>query len=196
MKILIAGDSFASTARSIHDNTGWPIKLAQSHEVTNVAQAGVSEYKIIKQLHAQNLDAYDAIIVAHTSPNRVHVKLHPLHSESRTHYACDLLYRDLEDSNSSDPVVQAALAYFQHIFDPEYYLDLYCMMLSTCNHMTQHRPTLHVSFFNNNVDTPFEHFTCLYNVYRKHPGSVNHLSRTGNAAAHRIIDSWLRNLNC
>lgn len=193
MKVLIAGDSFATRSSTIHDNVGWATRIAQQHEVTNVAQAGVSEYKIIKQLHAQNLNEYDAIIVSHTSPNRVHVKHHPLHAESKTHYACDLIYRDLEESDSDHPTVKAGLAYFQHVFDPDYYLDIYCMMLSTCNHMTKHRPTLHVTFFNNNLDTPFEHFQCLYNVYRKHPGSVNHLNRIGNAAAHRIIDSWLQN---
>lgn len=196
MKILIAGDSFATHSRSMHDNMGWPMQIAQTHEVTNVAQAGVSEYKIIKQLHAQNLNAYDAIIVVHTSPNRVHVKQHPLHADSQTHYACDLIYQDLEASESDDPVVHAGLEYFRHVFDPEYYLDIYCMMLSTCNHMTKHRPTLHVSFFDNRVATPFEHFNCLYNVYRKHPGSVNHLNRTGNTAAYRIINSWLQNLDC
>ena len=48
---------------------GWS-KLAKQHDVTNVAQAGVSEYKILKQLHNAELKDYDAIIVSHTSPSR------------------------------------------------------------------------------------------------------------------------------
>ena len=36
-----------------------------SHNVTNVAQAGVSEYKILKQIRNADLDNYDAVIVSH-----------------------------------------------------------------------------------------------------------------------------------
>ena len=48
MKILVAGDSFAAEWPG---DDGWVKLLAQSHEVTNVAQAGCGEYKIFKQIY-------------------------------------------------------------------------------------------------------------------------------------------------
>ena len=56
MKLLLAGDSFA--AEWPGENV-WPKLLAKQHDVTNVAQAGVSEYKILKQLHNAELKDYD-----------------------------------------------------------------------------------------------------------------------------------------
>ena len=47
LRILIAGDSFAAEWPGTH---GWSKMLAEHHDVKNVAQAGVSEYKILKQL--------------------------------------------------------------------------------------------------------------------------------------------------
>ena len=52
MKLLVAGDSFAAEWPG---NSGWVKLLAQEHPVTNVAQAGVSEYKILKQVQNENL---------------------------------------------------------------------------------------------------------------------------------------------
>ena len=50
MKILICGDSFAADWTVKYPGQGWPNMLAEIHEVTNLAQAGCSEYKILKQL--------------------------------------------------------------------------------------------------------------------------------------------------
>ena len=47
LRILIAGDSFAAEWPG---NNGWVKLLSQKFSVTNVAQAGVGEYKILKQL--------------------------------------------------------------------------------------------------------------------------------------------------
>jgi len=195
MKVLVAGDSFAVRKNTNHDNTGWPQLLAQEYQITNVAQAGVSEYKIIKQLQSQTLDEFDALVVVHTSPFRVHVQTHALHTTSPTHQYCDLIYQDLLSSDSTQPQILAALGYFQYIFDTEYYLDLYKMFLSTCNYMTKNHNVLHVSFFNNQIHTPFTEFRCLHEVFNKHPGSVNHLSKIGNLSTYRIINTWLQNPN-
>ncbi len=43
-KLLIAGDSFA--ADWLSGESGWPNLLANEYDVTNVAQAVCSEYKI------------------------------------------------------------------------------------------------------------------------------------------------------
>ena len=58
-KILVCGDSFA-TDHSVNDPVaiGWSSMLANLYDVTNCAQAGVSEYKIIEQIKNQNLNYY------------------------------------------------------------------------------------------------------------------------------------------
>ena len=43
MKLLVAGDSFVAEWPG---DEGWVKLLANDYDVTNVAQAGVSEYKI------------------------------------------------------------------------------------------------------------------------------------------------------
>lgn len=196
MNLLIAGDSFAVRSRSVHDNIGWSQLLAQHHQTTNVAQAGISEYKIIKQLQSQDLSQYDAIVISHTSPFRVHVNHHPLHAHKPSHQHADLIFHDLQYAHSDHPVVTAGLEYFRHVFDSQYYQDLYSMFMSTVNVMTKNHPALHVCFFNNQLSTPFDNFICLHHVYDKNPGSVNHLNRRGNITTFNLINSWLQNLDC
>ena len=50
-KLLIAGDSFAADWSKKYKNAcGWVNTLCEDYDVTNVAQAGASEYKIYNQL--------------------------------------------------------------------------------------------------------------------------------------------------
>ena len=96
MKILITGDSFAADWTIKYPNIcGWPNMLAKEYSVTNVAQAGVSEYKIWKQIKCQNLQNFDIVIVSHTSPSRVHTFHHPIHSKDKLHYNADLMLNDI-----------------------------------------------------------------------------------------------------
>ena len=56
MHLLIIGDSFAADwSVKYADKKGWPNFLAEKYSVTNLAQAGCSEYKIKKQLDSVNL---------------------------------------------------------------------------------------------------------------------------------------------
>ena len=56
MKILICGDSFAADFRITDTNAlGWCNLLEEKYTVVNRAQAGVSEYKILKQIELQVL---------------------------------------------------------------------------------------------------------------------------------------------
>ena len=56
-KILIVGDSFAADWSIKHKEcNGWVNMLCDDFFVTNIAQAGVSEYKIYKQLLSQDIN--------------------------------------------------------------------------------------------------------------------------------------------
>ena len=97
MHVLIVGDSFAADWSAKHcDLFGWPNLLAKHHTVTNLAQAGVSEYKIYKQLISVDLSQFDLVIVAHTSPYRVVTRSHPVHYNNSLHKHADLLFGDIE----------------------------------------------------------------------------------------------------
>jgi len=130
LKILVAGDSFAAEWPG---NSGWVKLLAQEHPVTNVAQAGVSEYKILKQIQNENLQDYDAVIVSHTSPSRVHTLDHPLHKDG-LHKDCDLLWTDIEDRPSLfNPSLKAAKGYFKYHYDDNYYQTIYSLLRKEIN---------------------------------------------------------------
>ena len=62
MNVLIAGDSFAAEWPG---SNGWVKLLAKNYDVTNVAQAGVSEYKILQQIKNANLNKYDLVMICH-----------------------------------------------------------------------------------------------------------------------------------
>ena len=73
VKILIMGDSWAADWSQKHSEyLGWPNILAEDHDVTNIAQAGVSQYSIVKQLHSVKPYDYDKVICSITSPYRVY----------------------------------------------------------------------------------------------------------------------------
>ena len=91
-KILIAGDSFAADWTVKHIGGGWVNLLTKDFKVKNVAEAGVSEYKIYKQLLNQNLVDYDHIIVSHTSAYRIPIEEHPIHKDDILHNNCDLIF--------------------------------------------------------------------------------------------------------
>ena len=77
MRVLIAGDSFAADWQVKYPTqAGWPNLLVDKYTVTNIAQAAVSEYKILKQIQSVDLNQYDSIIISHASPNRIHCVKH------------------------------------------------------------------------------------------------------------------------
>ena len=90
MKLLICGDSFAADWTVKYKGHGWPNLLSQSFEVTNLARAGVCEYKIYNQLLSVDPSAFDVIIISHTSPFRLYVKEHP--SQFTRHWRSKKIY--------------------------------------------------------------------------------------------------------
>jgi hypothetical protein len=120
MKILISGDSFAADWQNAKNVSGWPNLLANDFDVLNIAQAGCSEYKIYKQLLSVDLSNFDGIVIAHTSPNRLYVRNHPVHSSSILHKNSDLIYTDIKEHASVDPNLLPIVDYFEKYFDIEY----------------------------------------------------------------------------
>lgn len=192
MKLLVAGDSFAAEWPG---NSGWVKLLAQEHPVTNVAQAGVSEYKILKQVQNENLQDYDAVIVSHTSPSRVHTLDHPLHKEG-LHKDCDLLWTDIEDRTSLfNPSLKAAKGYFKYHYDDNYYQTIYSLLRKEINNLLSGKAYLSMShvevakyFIHEDNHLDFSDF------WKANRGTENHYTEQGNRKLFNIIVDKIDNL--
>ena len=188
-RLLIAGDSFA--ARYPNDKgQGWPLLLRGEYEVTNVAQAGVSEYKILKQLQSiSNIGQYNYIVIAHTSPHRVHTRK-SIHS-TELHKDCDLLLSDVEAKKFTlNPAIRSAKGYFKYHFDPDYYQDIYQLVRNEINNITRYVPTLHIDHFDTALSCAKEKYRLdLSSMWPYYRGDVNHYTQQGNEiVCARIIE--------
>jgi len=135
MKILIAGDSFASpnwnglpqensTWRDLPPETSWARLLEKTYnwQVTNLAVAGSSLAYSYLELIKHNLELYDKVIVVVTSPGRVTLN-------NGMHF-CNLATVEQYISRVTDPksapakyaVALAVKTYYEYMFNPE--LDL------------------------------------------------------------------------
>tara|TARA_R110000868_G_scaffold25265_1_gene98594 strand:- start:1189 stop:1716 length:528 start_codon:yes stop_codon:yes gene_type:complete len=162
MKLLLAGDSFA--AKWPGKFLGWSERLEGIHDVVNLAQAGCGEYKILKQLHSIDLTKFEAVIISHTSPYRIHTAYHPLHIKDTLHQAADFIY---EDVKGRLPDVEN---FFTEYFDLEYAIFIHQLIkkeIDTLISVTGIRV----------IDTDD---LGLKKLFKTNRGNVQHLDETGN----------------
>lgn len=189
MKILIAGDSFAADWSVKYDVTGWPNLLADQHEVTNVAQAGCGEYKILQQLKNQNLSEYDAIIVSHTSPYRLHVDEHPIHKNDPLHYNSDFIYADIVEHGLRD-----VEEFYKKYFDMEYARDIHRLICKEIDYVTLPYHPIHITHSDWSELYQFTKMIDFSKVNKKNSGFANHYSNAGNVAVFEELRSRLANM--
>ena len=201
--ILIIGDSFAADwSTKYKDYLGWPNLLAEQHQVTNLAQAGVSEYKIYKQLQSvEDLNQFDAVIVAHTSPLRVPTRRHPMHSNDTLHKDADLIYADIEYhakrlKNIFNRRLQAARDFFKYHYDDEFFEDSYWLFREKINTMLADKRVITLATFDLEEHwIPTEKHTLNFvGLLNTHPGILNHYNESGNRIVHRCIVDTLETL--
>ena len=89
--------------------------LSNNYDVTNIAQAGVSEYKIYQQLINHDTTKYDKIIISHTSEYRIPVVKHPIHSKDILHSNCDLIYTDIKE-HEDNPKIKCIVDFYENYF--------------------------------------------------------------------------------
>ena len=191
IKILITGDSFASdwTPNSIPFK-GWVNLLADSYNVTNVAQSGVSEYKIWQQLENNNLANYDWIIVCHTSPYRLHTKSHPLKYKSVLHDESDMLFGDIEYhatklKNVFNKSLKTAYNWFYYHYDKEYYEKIYELMYNKIQDILKPHQNIQIDNFNDNTDKLNYMYYCTPN------SGVNHFDEKTNRRIYQKIKNTI-----
>ena len=188
--ILIAGDSFGC---EWPNGKGWPLKLAEHDAVNNVAQAGVGEYKILKQLHRvfdhnpNWTDNYSCVIVCHTSPSRVHTPKHPVHKQG-LHKDCDLIFSDINSKFDWFNVsLRTAKNWFWHHYDDDYQKETYSLIRQEINRLIT-IPYLAVDNFSIS-----NQFACeknrldLTDIWPMYRGETNHYTEEGNQIVYQQI---------
>jgi hypothetical protein len=160
-----------------------------------VAQAGVGEYKILKQLHNVSahdsywVNNYDCVIVCHTSPSRIHTPKHPVHKQG-LHENCDLIYSDIANKfDWFNPRLKTAKNWFYHHYDDEYQKDLYQITREEINRFIT-IPYLAVDNFSISNHFAGEKNTLdLTDIWPEHRGEINHYTPEGNQIVlKQIID--------
>jgi len=197
MKLLICGDSFAADWQKKYPNKkGWVNILADKYQVTNIAQAAVSEYKIWQQIKSVDLNKFDTIIVSHASPNRIHCKIHPIHATSLLHHDSDLIYNDLlPHVNNND--CQTAIKFFERYFELDYYQDiseLICKEILNILGQYDHLNQIHLMNINKKQLYDFLPSYDINHIFKKHKGDLedmNHLTDTGNQLIVSQIEKML-----
>jgi hypothetical protein len=198
MKILITGDSFAADWTVKYPlGKGWVNLLAEHYDVTNVAQAGVGEYKIYQQVQQQNnIDSFDIVIISHTSPYRVHTRRHPVHHQDSLHANADLSMGDIGYHASRPKSIfnrslWSANRFFQDHFDGDYQEEMYRLLVNSIHDRLKNIRCIQVNNFICPVtsDPKVKDFVDLSGVQLAHPGIHNHLSDAGNKLVFDIIQS-------
>lgn len=189
MNILIAGDSFAADwTVKYHDVVGWPNMLASKYNVQNVAQSGVSEYKILKQLESIYLSDFDAVIVSHTSFSRVHTKKHPFLFNDILHKNCDLILSDINHKKYINQSATAGYNYFKYHFDENYYKDIYNLVRDKIELLIK---DIKIYLSINNFE-PRSCDTSFNDLLQTHRGNVNHFNQEGNEIIFKDVLNYLR----
>jgi hypothetical protein len=192
-KVLITGDSFAADwSVKYHDYPGWPNLLSRKYTVTNLAQAGCSEYKIWQQIESADLSLYDAVIVSHTSPYRLPVENHPVHKDDALHKDCDLIYTDIKESGKKD--LHSIVEFFEKYFHTDYAKFVHQLIIShELNYISQHckGPILTISNLDCSHLVSRNEFLDFSKLFREQRGIVNHFSEQANQKICTTIEQWL-----
>ena len=181
-QVLICGDSFAADWTVKYSGQGWPNKLAHDHQVTNIAQAGCSEYKILKQLQSIDLDKFNTVIVSHTSPYRIYVKQHPVHHKDNLHANSDLIYTDIQEHAKVDRSLKSVVDFFEQYFDTEYACFVHGLICEKIDQLLKKfkGTVIHITNTEWNNLYQFPGMLNYADLFETHRGSMNHYDEYGN----------------
>ena len=193
MNLLICGDSFAADWTVKYPGKGWPNMLADQYNVTNLAQAGCSEYKILKQLKSVDLMQYDQIIIAHTSPYRIHVQKHPIHHTDLLHKNCDLIYTDLVEHAIKHKELVPVIDYFKNYFDTDYAKDIHTLLCQEIERLIAPVIDRVISTTNSDYEGlyQFKNMIKFDKLFASNRGLMNHYDEAGNQKIFEILSTTL-----
>ena len=195
--ILIIGDSFAADWTVKYPNQiGWPNLLSRDYLVTNLAKAGIGEFKVWKQIQSiNNLNNYDLILISHCSPWRLSTLRHPIHCNDILHGDSDLIFADIEYhinlTKSPSKELKVAYDFFKYHFDKEYHDEVCRVFRQHINNYLRDCNSLILNFRNPKFDTE-QNVLDFSQVFVDNPGQINHLSDIGNNIVYNKIISYIQ----
>ena len=92
--------------------------LEDDFKITNISQAGVSEYKIYLQLKSVDVTKFDKVLISHTSAYRIPIEEHPIHKNDILHNNCDIIFSDVKE-HIDNPIMKTAYNFYSEIFYPK-----------------------------------------------------------------------------
>lgn len=190
-KILICGDSFSANWYVKTKKYGWPNFLSDMYTVTNISQAGCSQYKIYLQVSNSQLSNFDKIIISHTSPYRIYVKKHPIHNHDILHGSCDLIYEDLVDNMDKNIKVKSIVDFFENFYDLEYAKYIHRLICNDIEELIKpfSKKIIHVVNISYDDLYKFKDVVDNYEVFKSSRGDINHFNEQGNQIVfQRILD--------
>ncbi len=179
--LLIAGDSFSTDWTKKYDGIGWVNMLENDYEVTNISQAGVSEYKIYLQLKSVDLTQFDKILISHTSAYRIPIEEHPIHKGDVLHDNCDIIFSDVKE-HLKNPIMKTAYDFYSEIFHADYFVFVNDLIYKEIHKITPN--ALHITFFDSFYNESVYKFE---NIFLKNRGLMNHLNDIGNELIYNIV---------
>ena len=185
MEVLIVGDSFA--APSLSGAYGWPFLLALKHNVTNLAQPGVGEFKILQQLCSVDPEDYDCTIISHTSPYRIHTRYNPLHTDIRRN--SDFMLNDVEHHyNNKVKHAEVIYKYISNYVDFDYQQEVWQLYVEKLIGLDN---SLHFTFFSG-IPTSLiaNNFNHIFEKYSK-SNAYSHLDEKGHDLTYQIIKNLI-----
>lgn len=187
-RLLIAGDSFAADWRKKYkDVCGWVNMLETDFDVTNIAEAGVSEYKIYKQLEHIDTKQFDHIIISHTSAYRIPIEEHPIHKEDVLHGNCDLIFSDIQE-HLENPTMKIAYDFYSKLFYTDYFIFVNDLIFNQIQKLCPN--ALHITFFDSFYK---RNILKCEKVFLNCKGNVNHLNEKGNIKIYKKLKKKLYN---
>jgi hypothetical protein len=193
-KLLICGDSFAADWTIKYKGKGWVNLLADSYAVTNLAQAGCSEYKILKQVQSVDLTKFDMILVSHTSPYRLYVKEHPIHNKDILHKNSCLIYSDVNEYLPAHPELEPITHYLERYFDLEYAEHMHGLLIKEIESICPAN-TVHLSHIEWGDIYQCRNWINFKDIFKHHRGMINHYDDEGNRIIYTAVKHKLRELN-
>ena len=185
--LLILGDSFACDWKVNSMNMGWPILLNNDFTITNLAQAGVSEYKIYKQLQSVDVNQFDFVIISHTSSYRIPIEKHPTYQKGDLHENCDLIFSDIESKRKTSKLLDTAYNFYKDLFWNEYFEFTSNLIYQKIQELTP--DAIHMTFFDEFYD---DSVLKLESIFKSNRGDVNHLNEDGNIKVYNKILSIIK----
>jgi hypothetical protein len=176
--IWIFGDSFSTN----NSKSSWTKQLG--YPTDKISHNGISEYRILQNIKAANIQFNDTVIVCHTNPHRVYIPDHisyPARHE-QSHKQCDLVISD--SMNRSCLWKFISKIYFKYFFDEQHSNEIHNLIILQQMNILKSKTDkiIEVSGFEGQPNS-------FHDVYESNPGGINHMNALGNEiVAQRIKD--------